>query len=337
MKFLLRLISLILLFAILAAGVVCWICYQLFVPADPTGKAAAVEFEVPTGASGGQIAHLLAQQGLIHYEDPFRLLLRYGPQVGDVKAGVFKLSPHDTPMDILQHLMKDTPLSRRATIPEGLVAPQVAQTLVNASVISNDRGFLALVHGHGKDYGRMFPDDLEGYLFPETYDFPWKCDAGQALVRMTSLFKDKIGPEWQKRRAGCPLKTLREVVILASLVEREAQKNSERGLIAGVYVNRLKQAMPLQCDATVQYALGKQHAVVSYQDLKTDSPYNTYLHSGLPPGPIANPGFACLIAAMSPTPSDYLFYVRDDKKNDGSHVFSRTYSEHLKISGDVQK
>jgi UPF0755 protein len=337
MKLLIRLVCLLLLAAIVISGIVLWVGCQLFMPPNPTARARSVDFEVASGASGVEIAHSLSQQGLIHYELPFRLLMHYEPHSSELKAGIFRLSSNDSPIEILHHLMRDQPLSRRATIAEGLVAPQIAQALVSAGVLQSSEAFLAIVHGQGKKFGEIFPDDLEGYLYPETYDFPWKCTPEAAITRMTALFRAKVLPEWEKRRAKSPLKSLREVMILASMVEREAQRNSERGIIAGVYINRLRQSMPLQCDATVQFALGKQHAVVSYNDLKIDSPYNTYLHSGLPPGPISNPGLPCILAAMNPTPSSYLFYVRDDKKNDGSHVFSKTYAEHLKLSGAVQK
>jgi UPF0755 protein len=134
---------------------------------------------------------------------------------------------------------------------------------------------------------------------------------------------------YEEKKHELPVElTLHEVITLASMVEREAQVPEERPTIAMVYYNRLKKNMLLQCDATVQFALGKQKEILTYADLKIDSPYNTYLYKGLPPGPIANPGIKSIKAVLAPENNDYLFYVRNDVKNDGSHVFTRTYQEH---------
>ena len=149
---------------------------------------------------------------------------------------------------------------------------------------------------------------------------------------MTDQFRSVVEPMIEKY-PNKPL-SLKETVILASLVEREAQVASERPLIAGVYINRINKGMKLECDATVQFALGKQKAVLLYSDLEIASPYNTYRYPGLPPGPICSPGAASLEAAFNPKKSDYLFYVRNDVKNDGSHVFGRDFGEH---QANIQK
>lgn len=153
---------------------------------------------------------------------------------------------------------------------------------------------------------------------------------------MVGQFKDTVFPIWEKKKDTAPFKSIHEIVVLASLVEREAQVDSERGLIAGVYVNRVRKEMKLECDATVQYALGKTKAVLLFSDLKIDSPYNTYMYPGLPQ-PDSNPGRKSLEAAISPTPSEYLYYVRNDIKNDGSHVFGKTYNDHINNCNKYQK
>jgi UPF0755 protein len=151
-------------------------------------------------------------------------------------------------------------------------------------------------------------------------------DAVTLVERQVKRFQDQVVPLWSEHHPQHM--TMFQMVTLASMVEREAVVPKERPHIAGVLLHRLKDGMPLQCDATIQYALGEQKAVLSLQDLKIDSPYNTYIHNGLPPGPIGNPGLSCLQAAMQPLKTADLFYVRNDVKNNGSHVFAKTYAEH---------
>lgn len=299
----------------------------LLLPANPK-DTKKVLFEIKSGMLGHEVAQALAQQGLIKDEFAFRMLLRFHPQGKDVRVGFFELSPGDNAFEIFEKLQHAKDLSRHGTFPEGLVIPQVAAIAKKANLIKDEALFREMASRRGKSFGELFPESLEGYLLPDTYEFPYQCDEKVVLKRFTDEFKNRVVPLWEKRKAKSPLKTLREVVILASLVEREAQVPRERPVIAGVYVNRLRIGMMLQCDATIQYALGKQKAVLLYSDLELDSPYNSYKNYGLPPGPIANPGMSSLEAAMSPTPSKYLYYVRDDVKNDGSHRFGRTDEEH---------
>jgi len=333
-RFLLRLCQLGCLAFLVAAGCLFWLGYTLLRPGQP-GKP--VVFQVPEGASGSVIAAELEKKHLIHSGLAFRLLLRHHPKQGQLRAGYFRIEPKWSSLELYGHLLKDPPLSKRATFPEGLTLPEIAVILQRAGVLGGTAGLLEKARTQGTSFGAIFPADLEGYLYPETYDFGWDATEQSVLERMTREFSAVVTPMWEKRQAKSPLKSLREVVILASLVEREAQVDSERGLIAGVYINRLDKGMPLQCDATIQYALGRPKALLTYEDLKLPSPYNTYLHAGLPPGPISSVGKKSLQAAMSPTPSDYLYYVRNDLKGDGSHVFTRSYSEHLDACRRYQK
>jgi len=170
------------------------------------------------------------------------------------------------------------------------------------------------------------PDDREGWLFPDTYRFPVGASETSIAARMLSNFKERVsGPLADSVRAsGRPLS---EIVVIASLVEREARTDRDRPMIAGVIENRLRKGMRLEIDATVQYARGAHAARLLYRDLRVDSPYNTYRHAGLPPGPICNPGLPSLEAAARPARHDYLFYVLG--KDGRNHEFSRTYAEHL--------
>jgi UPF0755 protein len=175
--------------------------------------------------------------------------------------------------------------------------------------------------------------DLEGYLFPETYAVPRRTDAAKLVKLMVARFDKVLTPELRQAVAARKL-TVRQVVTLASIVEKETAKADERTLVAAVYTTRLRIGMPLQCDPTVIYGLVKAHRYdgnIHKQDLSFDSPYNTYRYPGLPPGPIASPGRASIEAAIRPAAADYLYFV---SRNDGSHEFSRTLEEHNR---NVQK
>lgn len=342
MKTFFRLVTFTILACFLLIGYVGWQAHKLFVPAS-NNKGETVVFEVLPGTSGATVAHQLQQAGVILDEFSFRLMLRFEEarakhsESSKLRAGVFRLDPSETPYMAYQRLLHDPPLTRQATFPEGRTTEQVAKILVSSHALDDSKDFLSEARFHGKDYGAWLPTNVEGYLFPETYKFPYRNTAKIAIEEMTGQFHDTILPIWESKKSTAPVKSLHDVVILASLVEREAQVDSERGTIAGVYVNRIKKDMKLECDATVQFALGKNDPNLKLADLKVDSPYNTYLHTGLPPGPIANPGRKSLVAAMSPTPSEYLYYVRNDKKDDGSHVFAKTYAEHLENCRKYQK
>lgn len=288
--------------------------------------AEPVAYEVKSGATGRSVAADLEEKELIVNALAFRLLLTYyeKKQNASLRAGHFLVDPKKDIKGVLDDLLHGDTLTRKATIPEGYVKRQVAEALEKQDIVTAQEFGQALQEA---DLGWKFPSDLEGYLFPSTYSFPYDCTGPQAVKQMTDQFRQVVEPMMEKYKATAPL-GLRDTVILASLVEREAQVPSERPLIAGVYINRINKGMKLECDATVQFALGKQKAVLLYSDLEISSPYNTYRYKGLPPGPICSPGAASLEAAFNPKKSDYLFYVRDDIKNDGSHRFGRDFREH---------
>jgi UPF0755 protein len=178
--------------------------------------------------------------------------------------------------------------------------------------------------------------DLEGYLFPNTYAMPRKSTAGELVERMVTAFRDALSPEVVERAAARGL-SVRQLVTLASLVEKETAKPDERPIVAAVYSNRLRIGMGMQCDPTVIYALereGRYTGNLTREDLRFDSPYNTYRYAGLPPGPIASPGRASLEAAASPADVPYIYFV---SRNDGSHVFSTTLDEHNRNVFEYQK
>ena len=322
MKCFLRLCLYSLLLLVIAAGVVYWKFLQEAQPVDLSGQQEPKIVEIVEGSSAQGIGEQLEREGLIRSALVFRLLVRYGEHGANLKTGHFSISPSSTPQEIIAQLEEGKVLVRKITFPEGLTIEEMGAIVERAQIGTADE-FNRMAKTEGKQFGD-FPADLLGYLLPDTYEIPWKCTVRDMVEIMTARFDELARPLVDKKS---PL-DLASTVVLASLVEREAQVDSERPIIAGVYINRLAIDMLLQCDATIQFALGKQKEQLLYSDLDIESPYNTYRHPGLPPGPICSPGLAALQAAAHPQKSDYLFYVRNGIKNDGSHVFSRTEGEH---------
>ena len=327
MRFFLRLLTVLFFLAIVAGVAALYAGYKLLKPAEG-GATKPVIFEIHSGASGAEIASQLHQAGLVEDVNVFRMLLRFHSKGTQLRPGHYKLDPGQAPLKLFEQMLHAEPLTRKVTFPEGLTIPEMAPLLQQAQIVPTQKTFVDEASRNGKAYGDIFPANLEGYLFPETYTFPWETNEKAVVERLTRQFKDVVLPKGEKKKKTSYLKSLHEMVILASLVEREARVDSDRGLIAGVYINRLKLGMTLDCDATIQFALGKPKAVLLLTDLELDSPYNSYKHPGLPPGPIANAGLKSFEAAISPTPSKYLYYCLNEKKGDGSHVFSRSYAEH---------
>jgi UPF0755 protein len=219
----------------------------------------------------------------------------------------------------------------KVTIPEGFTVWQIADKLAENGLVDRAR-FLELVTHGGRSFVAESPagtERLEGYLFPSTYLIPVRASPREIVTQMLDTFRNQVIPELAANTDrlsvdGKPV-SVHQVVTVASLVEREAKKPADRPLVSAVIWNRLARGMRLQVDATVLYAMGEHRPRLYYRDLGIDSPYNTYTHVGLPPGPIANPGLASIRAALHPARVDYLYYVA---RPDGSHIFSRTLEEH---------
>ncbi|NLC57904.1 MAG: endolytic transglycosylase MltG [Armatimonadetes bacterium] len=285
--------------------------------------------EIPRNWGVRQIAGRLKRLGLIRSEWTFLLAGRILGDWRHLKAGEYELSPSLTPVQILDKLARGDVRAYWVTIPEGATIKEIAR-IFHRMQLGDPTRFIAIASRGGlrlgADYG-VPRRNLEGYLFPDTYKVPRDIDERQLVRAMVRSFQREVlqglADEIRNRTNGL---SVEETVVLASLVEREARLPEERARIAGVLTNRLRRGMKLECDATVQYALGKTKARLLYKDLQIESPYNTYRHRGLPPGPIGSPGLASLRAALNPERHDYLFYVADGKT--GRHLFSRTFDEH---------
>jgi len=272
--------------------------------------------------TASQIAHLLKEKGIISYPKWFVFLAETFGFERRLKRGRYLLKRGESEIEVLKRLAKGPSSPIFVTIPEGLTLKEIASLLEREGVVSKDE-FLSLASNHSLLKSLGIPGmTCEGYLFPDTYDFPLESDPKRVIIRMVERFFRVY------RELRGNIDSLKEVVILASLIEKEAKIDSERPIIASVFLNRLKRGLPLECDPTIQYILGKHKKRITYNDLKIPSPYNTYLHSGLPPGPICNPGRKSLEAALYPEETRYLYFVA---KGDGSHYFSKTLSEHIRF------
>lgn len=299
-------------------------------PYSKTGSD--VNITINPGTTADQLADELEQRHIIRSAVLFRWLAR--SQQGNFKmyAGDYELTPTMTPDEIIKRLIKGTESSNsiRVTIPEGYSTEQIITLLVQkglgskeeyTKVVTEDAFPYPFLEGAPKGIHR-----LEGFLSPNTYFIDLKTSPHDVIDLFLQQFAKGLTPEVQTRLASMKF-TVLQWVTLASLVEKEAVKESDRPLIASVIMNRLKINQPLQVDATIQFLLDTPKPKLYNKDLQIPSPYNTYLNRGLPPGPIANPGNASLQAALHPAQTDFLYYVA---KKDGYHAFAKTYAEHLK-------
>jgi len=308
-----------------SAGAFVW-GWSQFLPVGPGPNRV---LRVPHGARPADVGALLQRRGLVRNGLAFALAVRWTAARGPLRAGTYRLSPDLSPVQLADRLRRGGPdvAVATVTVPEGFTVRQIADELERKGAVSRASAFLRLASEPPEALRRivgLHSGPLEGYLWPETYFFDPGTSPEAVAERMLAEFaRQVIDPLGQGiERSG---RSLHEVVTIASLIEREARRPEERSRIAGVIENRLRKRMRLQIDATVLYALGEHKTRVLYRDLQVDSPYNTYRHAGLPPGPIASPGMACILAALRPERHPYLYYVA---LPDGSHVFSRTESEH---------
>ena len=265
---------------------------------------------------------MLESAGVIRSAAAWGYLARHST----IHPGVYDLSPTERPAVILRHLVRGEVAHIRVTFPEGFTVRQIAHRLARVKAIADEDAFYRLATTQGTTFQASFPlpAHLEGYLYPDTYRFPVGATDAEIIQQMVSTF-DRVIAAPHEAEARVSGRSLADTVNIAAMVEREAETDADRAPIAGVIVNRLARRMRLEIDATVQYAQGVHKTRLFFRDLKIQSPYNTYLVPGLPIGPICNPGRASIIAALHPTPSDYLFYVA---RPDGSHIFARTFAEH---------
>jgi UPF0755 protein len=287
-----------------------------------------VDVELDAGLSAGEMLERLGQAGVVRRPALLRRWVEICGGAGSLHAGEYRFDEPISPLGVLARLESGAVLLHPVTVPEGLGNAEIASRFVEAG-FGTAEGLLAAFADPAPvrdlDPGA---DSLEGYLFPETYRFARGAEPRSIAGALVERFRESVGPTYARRAESVGL-TLRQAVTLASLIERETSVPGERGRISRVFHNRLARGMRLQCDPTVLYALhraGRRVRALSYRDLEFDSPWNTYRVTGLPPGPIANPGLASLEAAVAPAAGDDLYFVAAPG---GGHRFSSTLEQHL--------
>jgi UPF0755 protein len=331
----LRVILVLLLVAVVALGMA---AYQAMrwaegpaVPAQdyPPSKVVVI----PDGSTFQQVASLLERERLIKSRAAFMLLGRSQSADRKIHAGEYELNAGMPPAEILSKLLNGQVLLHSFTIPEGLTIVQIADLMEQQHVGSRDE-FVRLAKDRSvlSSLG-IRADTLEGYLYPDTYKFSRSVKTKELVVAMVERGKQVFGPEFRARAQELNM-TDHEVLTLASVIEKETGAGGERPEISAVFHNRLKKHIPLQSDPTVIYGLPNFDGNIHKKDLSSPSPYNTYRVLGLPPGPIANPGIEAIRAALYPANSRALYFV---SKNNGTHQFSATLSEHNEAVEKYQK
>ena len=323
-----RFLRLVVLAVVFVAALALYFRYRLENPPSRPGTGE-VTIEIPPGTPTSEIFRRLARAGVIEDARLAEVYYRLHRRRIPLQAGEYRF-PGAVPIDdVINRMGKGDVVKHAVVVPEGLTAEETFE-LFSKEGIGGPEAFHAalaateLVPGltHGVS-------DLEGFLFPDTYVVTRTTPASQIVDRMVANFREHFTPDLQRKAAALGL-TTRQAVTLASIVERESGVKSEGPLIAGVYLNRLRRGMRLQADPTVIYALkrdGKWKGTLYRSDYDYESPYNTYMHEGLPPGPIANPGKDALSAAVNPAKTSYLYFVANPSTL--GHQFSTTFDEHL--------
>jgi UPF0755 protein len=326
------------LLSLLSVAIVCMLCaiglagYWYFAPYRNFGAQTFVEIE--HGDSSTEIARKLEDRGVVRSRWAFLAVRLLHPRAS-LQAGEYRFGSAETPSQVFDKIRRGEIFYEEFTVPEGSNMFDIANLLGNLDIVSPTAFLEAAADPQGiRDLDSEAPN-LEGYLFPSTYRLTHQTTAKQLCRMMTDEFRK----QWRALGGEKQAEKIHQIVILASLVEKESAVREERPEVASVFLNRLRLSMPLQCDPTTVYAAlleNRYRGVIHKSDLASVSPYNTYAHAGLPPGPISNPGSLSLKAALYPADTNYLYFVA--KPNGiGSHVFSSSLAEHQKAVLEYRK
>lgn len=323
-------ILVVVIIATAALGAYGW--HALHTPADPGGEETWVK--IPRGASVSEIEAQLVARGLLRPRTPWTWYLRLRGQDTQLRSGTFALSPAQSPLEIAAQLAEGRTVLLPVTLPEGLTEAQSLGRLGEALAVARPA-----LEEAARAVGESIPGarrtgTLNGYLFPETYHFEHETPPVEILKTLTRALFEFFGPVRQETAARLGL-DLHQVLTLASIIEAETARPEERRRISAVYHNRLRRGMLLQADPTVAYATGRIGQPLWHKHLEVDSPYNTYRHAGLPPGPINSPGRESIDAALDPLAdcSDLYFVARGD----GTHIFSASLQAHERAKRSVRR
>jgi len=313
---------LLVVFAILSA----WLMADVynFISAPTSSEPEAVVIEIPPGMSLRALSNVLQERGLTSSAERFGWFVRFKGAARRIKAGEYQLSTGLRPGEVLDKIVRGEVLLHQITFPEGYTIEQMAE-LLESRDLAKAHAFIAAASNPAFVQRLNIPaSTLEGYLFPDTYQFARNLPTEKILASLVERFDQHFGPTQEEKAEELGF-TLHQVVTLASVVEKETAVPDERPLIAGVFLNRLKKGIRLQSDPTVIYGLKNFDGNLTKAHLEADTAYNTYTRPGLPAGPICNPGAASIQAVLNPASTPYLYFVA---KKDGTHHFSSTLVEH---------
>lgn len=315
-------------------GVVLILCIAMITmylkPNSVAGTPQDVVFTVDKDQTGAEIGDMLYEKGIISSPTTFRLALRLTGSMDKLQQGYYQIPQNASLRQVIALLQKGKLQEIKVIIPEGYTIQQIADELEKDGLgpkeafLEKAKTYVPYQYMYGPakvDYR------VEGFLFPSTYEIPVGSTPEEILKRMAGEMNKQLTPEIRAQIEAKHM-TIFEFITLASLVEKEALFDEDRPIIAAVFLKRLQIGMPLQSCASIQYILGYPKPHISIEDTKLPSPYNTYMHVGLPPGPIANPGMKSMEAVLNASSTDYLFFVAD---KEGHHHFTKTYEEHMKV------
>ncbi len=295
--------------------------------------ALEIEIKIEKGESVTQITEKLYKKGIIEHPFWFKTWAKITGNERKIKAGYYRFTQPSSIKEALKKLVNGESIEFPITIPEGATLKEIAELFSRQCGMDKEK-FLQLVQDsvYVRSLG-IQENSLEGYLFPDTYLVSYEVEPNEIVQRMVDHFFQVFEQKFKDRARKIGL-TIEEVMVLASLVEKEAIYDKEKPIIAGVYHNRIKGKGLLQCDATIQYILPERKPYLTYKDLKVDSKYNTYIYKGLPPGPIGSPGKSAIVAALWPENTRCWYFVA---QGDGTHIFSETLKEHNRAKSNVKK
>lgn len=300
--------------------------FYMFFHTSAQKAETKIEISIKSGEGLRLIGKDLEEKKIIKHSFPVLVYLKLRGLAGDIKAGEYEIPANSTPLEVIDILTKGKVASIKITIPEGWTVTQTAEYLAKKEIVSKEQ-FLTAVKKKAKyDFLKDKPDsvDLEGFLFPDTYQISKQATADEIVSKMLANFDKKVTSEMRAQVSASDY-NLYQVVTLASIVEKEVSKPQDRKIVAGIFLSRLEEGMKLQSDVTLQYFLGEDKKTFSYDETQINSPYNTYMVDGLPVGPISNPGLESINAVLNPEKTDFRYFLA---AKDGTTYYSKTLEEH---------